>query len=60
MKTMETKIKIFSPKEYLDTIRPYLNLSDMVNDHKTPMKLRVCSGNEVTDYELNSENEKFS
>ena len=42
---------MFSPKEYLDTIRPYLSLSDMINDHKAPMKLRVYSGNEVIDYQ---------
>ena len=52
MKAMEAKIKIFSPKEYLDTIRPYLSLSDTINDHKAPMKLRVYSGNEVVDYEI--------
>ena len=30
-------------------IRPYL--SDIINEHKTPRKLRVHSGNEVIDYE---------
>ena len=30
-------------------IRPYL--SDIINDHKTPNKLRVYSSNEVFDYE---------
>ena len=30
-------------------IRPYL--SDMINDHKAPMKLRVYSSKEVIDYE---------
>ena len=30
-------------------IRPYL--SDMINDHNVPMKLRVYSNNKVTDYE---------
>ena len=30
-------------------IRPYL--SDIINDHKTPKKLRVHSGNELIDYE---------
>ena len=30
-------------------IRPYL--SDIINDHKTPEKLRVHSHNELTDYE---------
>ena len=30
-------------------IRPYL--SDIINDHKTPKKLRVHSSNEVFDYE---------
>ena len=43
------KDKIFSPKEYLDMIRPYL--SDMINNHKTPKNLRVHSSNEVIDYE---------
>ena len=51
MKVMGAKIKMFSPKEYLDTIRPYLSLSDMINDHMAPMKLRVYSGNEVIDYQ---------
>ena len=31
-------------------IRPYL--SDIINDHKTPKKLRVHSSNEVFDYEI--------
>ena len=35
-------------KEYLDMIRPYL--SHIINDHKTPKKLRVHSNNEVFDY----------
>ena len=43
------KDKNFSPKEYLDMIRPYL--SDMINNHKTPKNLRVHSSNEVIDYE---------
>ena len=30
-------------------IRPYL--SDIINDHKTPKKLRVHSSNEVFEYE---------
>ena len=38
MKANETKIKKLSPKEYLDMIKPYL--SDIINDHKTPKKLR--------------------
>ena len=32
------KNKNLSPNEYLDMIRPYL--SDIINDHKTPKKLR--------------------
>ena len=39
-------------------IRPYL--SDTINDHKTPRKLKVHSSNEVFDYELNLENGKFN
>ena len=31
------KYENLSPKEYLDMIRPYLG--DMINDHKTAMKL---------------------
>ena len=45
----EDKNKNLSPKEYLDTIRSYL--SDIINDHKTPKKLRVYSRNEFIDYE---------
>ena len=43
------KDKNLSPKEYLDMIRPYL--SDLINDNKTPKKLRVHTRNEVIDYE---------
>ena len=39
------KDKNLSLKEYLYMIMPYL--SDMINDHKTPMNLRVDSRNEV-------------
>ena len=45
MNAEETKIKILSPKEYLDMIRPYLR------DNKASMKLRVYLGNEIIDYE---------
>ena len=45
----EDKDKNWSPKEYLDMIRPYL--SDIINNHKTPKNLRVHSSNEVIDYE---------
>ena len=38
-----------SPEEYLDIIRPYL--SDMINDHKTPMNLRAHSRDGVINYE---------
>ena len=41
------KDKNLSPKNYLNMIRPYL--SDIINDHKAPKKLRVHSRNEVTD-----------
>ena len=44
-----SNIKAMGTKKYLDTIR--LNLSDIVNDHKTPKTLRVHSSNEVFDYE---------
>ena len=37
------------PEKYLDMIRPYLK--DMINDQKSPMKLRVHSGNKVINYE---------
>ena len=43
------KDKNLSAKKYLNMIRPYL--SDIINDHKTPKKLRVHSSNEVFDYE---------
>ena len=43
------KDKNLSPKKHLDAIRPYL--SDTINDHKTPKKLRVHSSNKVFDYE---------
>ena len=39
------KNKNLSPKEYLDMIKPYLR--DIINDHKTPMNLRVYLDNEV-------------
>ena len=45
----EIKKKKLSPKEYLDMIIPYLR--DIINDHKTPKKLRVHSRNELIDYE---------
>ena len=41
------KNEILSPKEYLDMIRPYLR--DMINDHRTPMKVKVHSGNKIID-----------
>ena len=41
--------KNLSPEKYLDMIRP--NLSNIINDHKTPKKLRVHSRNEAIDYE---------
>ena len=41
------KYKILSSKEYLDMIRPYLR--DMVNYYKAPLKLKVHSGNKITD-----------
>ena len=43
------KNKHLSPEEYLDIIKPYL--SDMINDHKTPMNLRVHSCDGVVNYE---------
>ena len=43
------KDKNLSVKKYLRMIRPYL--SDVINDHKTPKKLRVHSSNEVFDCE---------
>ena len=43
------KDKNLSAKEYCNMIRPYL--SDIINNHKTPKKLRVHSSNEVFDYE---------
>ena len=38
-------------------MRPYL--SDIINDHKTPKKLRVHSHNEVLDYETQYEEWKI-
>ena len=43
------KDKNSSAKKYLNMLRPYL--SDIINDYKTPKKLRVLSSNEVFDYE---------
>ena len=43
------KDKNLSAKKYLNMIRPYL--IDLINDHKTPKKLRFHSSNEVFDYE---------
>ena len=51
------KDKNLSPKEYLDMIRPYL--SDLINDNKTPKKLRVHTRNEVIDYETQYEERKI-
>ena len=51
------KDEILSPKKYLDTIRPYL--SDIMNYHKSPKKLRVYSSNEVFDYETQYEEWKI-
>ena len=45
----ESKGYNLSPEEYLDIIKPYL--SDMINDHKTPMNLRVHSRDGVINYE---------
>ena len=39
-------------------IRPYLR--DMIDDHKTPMKLKVHSLDEYLIMKLNLVNEKFS
>ena len=43
------KNKNLSPEEYLDIIRPYLR--NIINNHKTPMNLRVHSDDEVINYE---------
>ena len=43
------KNKSLSPEEYLDIFKPYLR--DIINDHKTPMNLRVYLDNEVINYE---------
>ena len=43
------KDKNLSPEEYLDMTRPYLN--DIINDHKTPEKLKGHSSNGVIHYE---------
>ena len=43
------KNKNLSSEEYLDMIRPYLR--DIINDHETPMNLRVQSDDEVFNYE---------
>ena len=47
------KDKIFLSEEYLNMIRPYL--SDMINDHKAPRKLKVHSGNTIIDYKTPAE-----
>ena len=41
------------PEKYLNMIKPYL--SNIINDHKAPKKLRVHSSNEVIDYETQYE-----
>ena len=48
-KKKEDKDKKWSPKEYLDMIKPYL--SEIIKDHKTPKDLRVHSSNEVIYHE---------
>ena len=48
-KAKETKTKVLSLKEYLYMMTLYFH--DMINDHKTPMRLRVYSRNKVIDYE---------
>ena len=48
-KSRGDKDENLSPKEYLDLIRPYLG--DVINDHKTPMKVKVHLSDKVTDYE---------
>ena len=53
MKVKEKKIKKFSVKEYLDTIRPYL--SAIINSHKTQGKWKAHSGNTVIDYKTQGE-----
>ena len=52
------KDKNLSAKEYLNMIRP--DLSDIINDHKTPKNLKVHSSNEVFISKLNMENGKFN
>ena len=47
------KNKNLSAEEYLNMIRPYL--SDMINDHKTEGRLKLHSGNTVTDYKTKGE-----
>ena len=48
-KSKGDKNKNVSPEEYLDMIRSYLR--DMINDDKTPMKLKVHSSDKIFDYE---------
>ena len=48
-KSRGDKDENLSPKEYLDLIRPYLG--DVINDHKTSMKVKVHLSDKVTDYE---------
>ena len=43
------KNKYLSPKEYLNTIRPYL--SDIINNYKTPKILKFHLSNKVFDFE---------
>ena len=57
-KSKRDKDKNLTPKEYLNTIRPYLN--DIINDHKTPKKIRVHSRNEVLITKLSMKNGKFN
>ena len=47
------KVKILTPSEYLDMIRPYL--SGIINDHKTQGEWRIHSGNTITEHKTQGE-----
>ena len=51
--SMGNKDKNLSVKEYLDVIKPYLR--DITNNYKAQEKLRIHSGNTITEHETQAE-----
>ena len=52
-KSKGDKGKNLSIKKYLNVIKPYL--SDIINDHKTQGKWKICLGNKITVHKTQSE-----